>query len=230
MNISFKYSYIKKTLLMTFFYASIFPLGILISLLGFIFCFFIEKYNLAYLYNKPVKLNEKLCLFYCFNFKYHIIIYFIGNLLLVDDYYTNKKNLYIFIAICVFVFIFPLKGLFQTQYSTMHHNNSTFKDEFFKYQTDYQRLNPITKTDGVLFYLKKLLENKIISKKNFELAKKELDSINLMDLYYQNKFQQNINEESILSHRENIKNNNGKPKSKFNNNSNKKKNRKKYNF
>ena len=232
MNISFKYSYIKKTLLMTFFYASIFPLGILISLLGFIFCFFIEKYNLAHLYNKPVKLNEKLCLFYCFNFKYDIIIYFIGNLLLVDDYYTNKKNLYIFIIICVFIFIFPLKGLFQTQYSTMHHNNTTFKDEFFKYQTDYQRLNPITKNDGVLFYLKKLLENKIISKKNFELAKKELDSINLMDLYYQNKFQQNLNEQSILSNIENKKDKKkGKVKSKFNNNnSNKKKTEKNINF
>jgi hypothetical protein len=203
MDISFKYSYINKTLLMTLFYASIFPSGIIISLLGFIFCFFIEKYNLAYLYNKPIKLNEKICLFYCYKFKYGIIIYLLGNILLIDDYFTNKTNVYFFIGICIFILIFPIKGLFQTQYCTMYHNHSTFNKEFFKYQTDYQRLNPITKTEGILFYLKKLLQNKIINQDNFNLAKKELQSINLMDLYYHNKFHNNLNEKSILTNIDN---------------------------
>ena len=45
MDISYKYSYLAKTLLMTFLYIPIFPLGIVISLLGFIFGYFLEKFN-----------------------------------------------------------------------------------------------------------------------------------------------------------------------------------------
>jgi hypothetical protein len=40
MNISYKYAYIAKTLLMTFLYVSIFPFGVLISLGGFFFVIF----------------------------------------------------------------------------------------------------------------------------------------------------------------------------------------------
>ena len=46
MEIASKYSYITKTLLMSFLYMPIFPLGVLISLIGFIFGYFIEKFNL----------------------------------------------------------------------------------------------------------------------------------------------------------------------------------------
>ena len=47
MNVSAKYSYIAKTILMSFFYIPIFPLGMPISLLGFIFGYWLEKYNFA---------------------------------------------------------------------------------------------------------------------------------------------------------------------------------------
>ena len=47
MNVSLKYSYIFKTLLMTFLYIPIFPLGIVISCLGFIFAYWLEKYYFA---------------------------------------------------------------------------------------------------------------------------------------------------------------------------------------
>ena len=47
MSIASKYSYIFKTLLMSFLYMPIFPLSIAISLVGFIFGYFLEKFNFS---------------------------------------------------------------------------------------------------------------------------------------------------------------------------------------
>ena len=49
------------------FYLSIFPLGVPISLMGFVFGYFLEKFNFTHSYRKPEMLNEKLGEFY-FNF------------------------------------------------------------------------------------------------------------------------------------------------------------------
>ena len=68
MNISYKYSYIAKTLLMTFLYISIFPFGVLISLGGFFFCYFLEKYNYINYYKRPEMLNNDLFYFYVNHF------------------------------------------------------------------------------------------------------------------------------------------------------------------
>ena len=67
MDIASKYSYISKTLLMTMFYLPIFPLGVLISLIGLIVAYFLEKFNFAHGYKRPEMLNEKLGEFH-FNF------------------------------------------------------------------------------------------------------------------------------------------------------------------
>ena len=45
MDIASKYSYVARTLLMSFFYLPIFPLGIIICFIGFIFAYLLEKYN-----------------------------------------------------------------------------------------------------------------------------------------------------------------------------------------
>ena len=52
MDISSKYSYISKTLFITMFYLPIFPFGALISLIGFILAYFLEKYNFTHKYKR----------------------------------------------------------------------------------------------------------------------------------------------------------------------------------
>ena len=63
MDISAKYSYIAKTILMTFLYIPIFPLGVPISLFGFILGYLLEKYNFTHIYKRPEMLNESICFF-----------------------------------------------------------------------------------------------------------------------------------------------------------------------
>ena len=64
MSIASKYSYIFKTLLMSFFFMPIFPLSIAISLVGFIFGYFLEKFNFSKMYKKPKMLDKHIAEFY----------------------------------------------------------------------------------------------------------------------------------------------------------------------
>ena len=61
MNIAEKYSYIFKTLLISFFYIPIFPLGVIISILGLFLGYFLEKYNFCNIYKRPEMLDGQLC-------------------------------------------------------------------------------------------------------------------------------------------------------------------------
>ena len=60
MNVPMKYSYLVKTLYMSFFFAPVFPLGFGISLFGFIFGYWLEKYNFSKMYKKPEKLDRQI--------------------------------------------------------------------------------------------------------------------------------------------------------------------------
>ena len=81
MNIALKYSYIVKTLLMSFIYAPIFPLGLGISLLGLIFGYWLEKFNFSKMYSKSKKLDKQIAEIYM---KFFIIIFYAYGL---GDYY-----------------------------------------------------------------------------------------------------------------------------------------------
>jgi len=73
MEIVEKYSYIVKTLLMSFFYIPIFPLGLIISFFGFLFAYWLEKFNFANMYKKPEMLNRHIAEFYV---NYFIVVFF----------------------------------------------------------------------------------------------------------------------------------------------------------
>ena len=70
MDISYKYAYLAKTTAMSLFYLSIFPIGFIISFLGFVLGYLLELYNFTHSYKRPEMLDETiiqiLCgLFYC---------------------------------------------------------------------------------------------------------------------------------------------------------------------
>ena len=79
MNVAARYSYIAKTLLMTFLFIPIFPLGLGISLLGFIFAYWIEKYNFANMYKNPEKLDKQIAEYYSNYFILIFYAYYLGD-------------------------------------------------------------------------------------------------------------------------------------------------------
>ena len=74
MKVSTKYSYIEKTLLLSFLYAPLFPLGLGISLLGFIIGYWLEKYNFSKMYKKPEMLDKIIAEYHT---KFFVLIFYV---------------------------------------------------------------------------------------------------------------------------------------------------------
>ena len=187
MNISYKYSYLAKTLLMTFLYIPIFPLGVVISLVGFILGYLLEKFNYAHMYKRPEMLNHKLCVFYVNHFDVMIFVYAIGDYIFMHDTYKNEIIPLVKIIVFAFLTVLPYKKFLQRNYIGMLESDISkkeYKDKYFTFSMDYERANPITRKQGTKHYLDKMLKSgKINLKKYLELIH-EMDSLNLMEVYY----------------------------------------------
>ena len=199
MEIAYKYSYITKTLLMSFLYMPIFPLGIFISLIGFIFGYFIEKFNFSKMYKRPEVLNSKICEFYT---NYYILTFFmlaVGDFVFLRD--TYKSNTWLFLNIILFgvLIIIPYNQIFGLDLIGINESeikgNLTFEDAYFNFYNDYERTNPMTKKEGIKHFFMKLVDNGLITKQNYEEIINNFENINLMETYY--KARKNFNNSLI---------------------------------
>ena len=190
MNIAEKYSYIAKTLLMTFLYISIFPFGVLISLGGFIICYFLEKYNFINNYKRPEVLNNSLFFFYMRNYVIFIFFIGIGDYIFLSDVYNTKGWSIVNIIFSGVLIVIPFNYLLNLDFIGFKEseiNKVTYDDAFFVFNEDYERSNPMTEIEGKINYLEKLSENDIISKEEKDNFIKDIKNINLMKIYYQNR-------------------------------------------
>ena len=187
MSISYKYSYLAKTLLMTFLYIPIFPLGIVISLVGFILGYLLEKFNYAHMYKRPEMLNHKLCVFYVNHLDVIFFVYAIGDYIFMYNAYKNEIIPLVKIIIFGIITIIPYSKLLKRNYIGMLESDISkkeYKDKYFTFSMDYERANPISRKKGTKHYLEKMLNiGKINRNKYLELIR-EIDSLNLMELYY----------------------------------------------
>ena len=190
MNISYKYSYLAKSLLMTFLYTPIFPLGIIISLLGFILGYYLEKYNFIKMYKRPEMLNSNLCEFYSNYFIINFFMLGLGNYIFLRTKENNSIwtyfNTHIFIILIIIpynqIFAFDFIGIKEYQLK----NAKNYEDEYFNFYNDYERSNPMTKKEGMKNFIYRLKERKYI---NFidEAILRSINNINLMEVYYKSK-------------------------------------------
>ena len=70
--------------------------------------------------------------------------------------------------------------------------DTNYEDVYFSFYNDYQRQNPITKIDGLKNYINKLRINGYISQKVYNFSFMNIDTINVMELYYRSKMNRNI--------------------------------------
>ena len=187
MDIASKYSYIYKTLLMAMFYLSIFPLGVPISLMGFVFGYFLEKFNFTHSYRKPEMLNEKLGEFY-FNFFNCIFVSFsIGNYVFMNKTFNidNWKiiNIIFFSILSIIPYTKPIAYYFNSS-KDFEVNSKPISDIYFSFYNDYQRQNPFTKKEGMYFYVKELKKKGYVSKFLYDILIKNIEKINVMEIYY----------------------------------------------
>ena len=189
MKISVKYSYIAKTLLMAFLYIPIFPLGIVISFLGFCLTFLLEKFNFCKIYKKPEMIGSKICKFYIDYFVVALLVYGLGDYLFLRE--TYKNNIWSLISIITFGALIFIPYIKLLNYDYLNINKSDFHKKEYKdcleFNQDYERANPINKKEGKINYLKKLKEKEIISENELNNYIKDIYNINIMQIYYKNK-------------------------------------------
>ena len=190
MKISYKYSYLAKTLLMSFLYIPIFPLGIFISLLGFILGYFLEKYNFVKMYKRPEMLNSNLCEFYSNYFVLNFFMLGLGNYLFTSD--NNDNDFWSLFIINLFgiLMIIPYNQILICDFIGINEsqlkNTKTYDEEYFNFYNDYERSNPMTKKEGMKRFIYKLKEKKYINNID-EAILININNINLMEVYYKSK-------------------------------------------
>ena len=195
MNVAAKYSYIGKTLLMSFLYVPIFPLGLGISLLGFILGYWLEKYNFANMYKKPEMLNRQIVEFYSNYFVLIFFVYGIGDYIFLHDVYEKKTWSLVNIIVFGVSIILPYHQLLSIDFlkfdeSQIHEEE--YSEKYVDFLNDYERANPMTKKEGEIRYLEQLEKKHKINRKEAEERKKIIKEENPLQYYRNQKNNLNV--------------------------------------
>ena len=187
MSIASKYSYIFKTLLMSFLYMPIFPLSIAISLVGFIFGYFLEKFNFSKMYKRPEILNSKICEFYSNYFPINFLMLTIGDFIFLNE--EDKTSLWSILNVILFasLIIIPYNQIFDFDFIGINESQLTTDDYegcYFTFFNDYEKTNPMTKKEGIKNFMLKLEKDGLISRSEYSKILSNFDNINLMETYY----------------------------------------------
>ena len=181
MNVELKYSYIMKTLLMSFLYIPIFPLGVLISLIGILLGYWLEKFNFANMYKRPEMLNRQIAECYVKYFVLVLFVFGIGDYIFLSDAYETRIWSLINIILFGVLIIIPYPQLLsidslEIDESSFH--KQKYDEAYVNFYIDYERANPMTQKEGSLKYQKVLKDRGLIKDEEYE---KNIFSINNTD-------------------------------------------------
>ena len=192
MNVAVKYSYLVKTVLMSFFFCSVFPLGFGISLIGLIFAYWLEKYNFCYMYKKPEKLDKQIAeyyityffiIFYAFGIgSFHFLVGVIGYF----GFEFHDTWITTILIICNILLFIPFQMCLKKDFLKLkesHFHKKTYDDMYLYFVNDYERANPMTSIEGEMRYLEKLEGKNKINKKEKYKRMKQIKKQNQIKLY-----------------------------------------------
>ena len=132
--------------------------------------------------------------FYVNNFVFSLFFLGVGDYIFLSDIYSTKGWSLANIIILGILTIVPFQFLLTYDFIGFKEseiNKLTFDEVYLDFYTDYERANPMTKKQGMENYIKKLFENGKIDKKQKDNYLKNIENINLMKAYYENR--QNVN-------------------------------------
>ena len=197
MDIASKYSYITRTLLMCFFYLPIFPLGIPICFIGFIFAFFLEKYNFVKMYKKPIMLNSKIIEIYSNYFIINLLIVSLADYSFLKDVFNSNMWITVNLILFSILTILPYNKVLSVDLIQINESDikaeELYEDYFYNFFNDYERNNPITKKEGIKHFLDKLLEKFLITKNEYDDILRNYEHMNLLEIYYKSKLHFGLN-------------------------------------
>ena len=203
MNISYKYSDVAQTILMTFFYMPIFPFGPIISAIGLILTYFYQKLYFITFYKRPEMLNEVICKFYLEYFIFGLWIYAIGDYIFTRSLY----NTIIFSILAIIPYNKFISYYFDKKI-VVNKKSIPISKVYFSFYNDYERQNPITKKEGLCKYIELLRKHNLISEKLKKIAIENVGNINIMEVYYKSSLKHSLMKSQMVftSHNNFLKN------------------------
>ncbi len=171
MKVSAKYSYIFKTLLMTFLYIPIFPLGVIISLVGFILAYWLEKINFASYYKKPEMLNRYLCEFYVSYFIIILFVYGIGDFIFLSDVFETRVWSLVNIITFGVLIVVPYHRILSRDFIEFKESSiytKKYAEAYLGFNIDYERANPMTKEEGEIRFISEKKNAGLISDDEYQ--------------------------------------------------------------
>ena len=165
MDICAKYSYINNVFLISLFYMSVFPIGMIFGFGALIFAY-ISEFLYIGMYKRPEVLNSSLCRFYVSNFKWSIFIFAIGNYIFLGPIHEDQRTSWSLINLIVF-FVLGLIPYQAIKFKTIGETEGgskpeTYDQNYYYFSTDYEKLNPFTRKQAYTQYFDRLITEKII--------------------------------------------------------------------
>lgn len=152
-----KYSNITKTLLMTAFYACLFPLALPISLIGVFISYWTDKYLLLRRHKKPQELSSDICEEMFETIELVPFVYALGNVIFmkltteggVDSNFDTESVASLIIS--AIAYLFPITSMLECcqKKRENYRNTATYDEQRKFFNDDYEISNPITREKGL---------------------------------------------------------------------------------
>ena len=193
MSLCYKYSFYSNVILTTFFYMSLFPLGVVFSFVGLVLAYFLEIVHLGF-YKRPELLNSRLCKFFVNNFKVAMAVFAVGNFVFLRDAEKHYDidwsliNLILFLVIVIIPYQsikFNLLGVTEGEIT-----KGPYNEYELMFPTDYEKQNPLTKKTAMIKYFKQLRKMNLIDEIQSSYLIDKVKSERTMVNYY--KTSQNV--------------------------------------
>ena len=190
MDICSKYSFISNAILISLFYMSIFPIGMIFGFAGLLFTYISEFFYVG-LYKRPEVLNSKLCIFYISNFKWAIFVFTLGNYIFLSPLNKSQRLNWSLINLIVFFIlaVIPFQSIKikTVDISESESKRDTYRDSYIYFSTDYEKLCPFTRKDAYTKYFKVLMKKDLVDKIIAERIIENLQNTNEMAAYIKTK-------------------------------------------
>lgn len=152
-----RYANLMKTLIVTLAYAPILPMGILISIAGLIFEYWIDKYLLIRRHKRPARLSGALAEAMGAFVSWAVLIYAIMNYVFMAE--LNEENsmaAFIWMMIVIGYFILPIQAIskmFDKENIDKFEQNKPYEEACVEFVDDYDRTNPVTSAQATREYI-----------------------------------------------------------------------------
>ncbi|CAI2377353.1 unnamed protein product [Moneuplotes crassus] len=154
----FLYAITMVTFYITCFFTPMIPMLPIISLLGIVYKYFVDRYLLLRRCSLPQEMSEQMAMTFSDLVPLGVFLYALGQFIVVSQLSNGKNKLpYLALGLSVIGLFVPFRQIFQKSLSRVKRNDGeTYDKNKSKFITDYDRCNPVTEKEAKLKHIEEI--------------------------------------------------------------------------